>query len=121
MDVICIMAQVKIKNKQARRLKSAIEIINVSEGKVGAAQVNEPFVWRPTTDKFYFKTDSKIFEKIIHEFGLSPKKLSEEFRRRTLLLMKMYELNITEFNQVQQIINAYYKTPELVLKKFNIP
>jgi hypothetical protein len=52
--------------------------------------------------------------------GISLDKLNKEFELRTKLLMALYRNNIVGFKEVYDIINAYYKTPERVLKRFNI-
>ncbi len=127
LDVVCIMANVKQEGKEARKVKKIIEIVKITD-KVGEEIINEPFVWDPSTDKFYFKShgrsylrmDSRVFDKIIMHYGISREKLMDEFRKRTLLLMKMYKARITGFKEVHDIITLYYKTPELVLKKFGI-
>ncbi len=119
MDAVCIMSQVKVGNVSRRVIKKVVEIVKVKE-KVGNAITNTPLVWDPAKDKFYFKTTSKIFEKLVNEYGVSKQKLLNEFRLRSLLLMRMYQLKIFNFKQVQDIITAYYKSPELVLRKFGI-
>lgn len=119
LDAAVIMTQVKLRQKPTRRVKKITEIIKISQ-KVGRAVTNAPFIWNPANDKFYFKTDSKIFNKIVINQGISRQRLSLEFRRRTLLLMKMHTAGINNPKQVQDIISAYYKTPRRVLQKFNI-
>lgn len=127
LDVVCIMANVKQEGKEARKVKKIIEIVKIGD-KAGEEVVNEPFIWDPRTDKFYFKShgksylriDSRIFDKIITHYGVSREKLMDEFRKRTLLLMRMYKVGITGFKEVHNVITAYYKTPEIILKKFGI-
>ncbi len=79
---------------------------------------NIPFIWNPSEDSFYFKTESKVFEKICKRYGLSKKNLLEEFHLRTKLLFALYKKRIYNFTTVQKIINEYYKNPEAVLKKY---
>lgn len=119
LDAVCIMTQTKLGNKVVRRVTEIDEIMGVKQ-KVGSAQINTPFYWDPANDKFFYKSDSKIFDKLVIHFGMKKEKLYHEFRVRTLLLMKMYRAHIRDFKRVQEIIHAYYKTPELVLRKFEI-
>ncbi len=119
LDVVCVIGQAKVQNKELRKIKEVVEIINVREG-VGNIETNTPFVWDPRNDKFYFKNESKVFDKIVLHKGINKEKLYDEFLLRTKLLMALYNKNIVGFKEVYDIINAYYKTPELVLKKFNI-
>ena len=119
LDVVCVITQAKVQNKEVRRIKEIVEIISVKED-LGGLETNTPFVWDPRNDKFYIKAESKVFEKIVLHRGISLEKLNREFDLRTKLLMALYRNNIVGFKEVYDIINAYYKTPELVLKKFNI-
>ncbi len=120
LDAVCLMTQTKIGGNYTRRLRSIVEILKIQEN-IGHAVTNTPFVWDPATDRFYSKSDSKIFDRLVTRYGIPREKINQEFKRRTLLLMKLYALNISGFKHVQDIITAYYKTPELVLKRFGIP
>jgi hypothetical protein len=79
-----------------------------------------PFSWDPQTDKFLFKKESFIFKKLKEQFGMTEAQIRKDFERRTLLLWEMYKRKIFGYKEVHQIISAYYKTPEEVLKRFNI-
>lgn len=117
-DVVCIMAQVKVKGEPVRRLRSIVEIIKVGENTI---QTNTPFLWDPQSDTFFFKTESVVFQKIARDVGMRMEDLQKEFTRRTRLLMELYKRNITDYRQVQDTLDTYYKTPEQVLRRFNIP
>tara|TARA_Y100000310_G_scaffold225672_1_gene227739 strand:- start:28239 stop:29813 length:1575 start_codon:yes stop_codon:yes gene_type:complete len=116
-DVVCVMAQVKIKGEPERRLKSINEIVSVTEGKV---KTNTPFMWDPRSDTFFFKKESVVFDKLVKNFGLSMDALQKEFANRTKLLMALYKRNIVDFRKVQEVIDMYYKTPDKVLRRFGI-
>jgi len=119
LDVVCVITQAKFQNNDVRRIREIVEIVKVNETS-GKAETNTPFVWDPRTDKFYFKENSVILSKIVTQKGISKEKLEKEFRLRTKLLMALYNRNIIGFKEVNDVINAYYKTPEFVLKRFNI-
>ena len=119
LDAVCVMTRTKVSGKEARRIRSVVEILKIEET-LGRAKTNTPFIWDPATDRFYYKANSKIFEKLVHRYGVPREKLNLEFKRRTLLLMNMYKMGIFGFKQVQDVINAYYKTPEMVLRRFGI-
>jgi len=118
LDCVCIMTHAIVNKKETRKLKEITEIINVSGE--GVANTNTPFVWNPANDTFYFKKNSKIFEKIGYRFGIPADKLQEEFRRRSELLFRMQGKNVFGFEEVQTAINEYYKNPEKILQKFGI-
>jgi len=118
LDVVCIISPAKVQGKDVRRIREVVEIVKVGEG--NDLELNTPFTWDPRNDNFYFKEDSKIFDKIALHKGISKEKLLREFVLRVKLLMALYNRNITEYKEVYQIVNLYYKTPELILKRFNI-
>ncbi len=118
LDVVCIMINTNVGGVPVRRLKEVAEVLKVMED--GSAETNTPFVRDPATDRFYFKTDSKVFEKISVQHGIDRAKLNKEFRQRTVLLMGLYKRKTFGFKEVQDIINAYYKDPATILGKYGM-
>jgi flagellar protein FlaI len=118
LDCICIMTHAVAQKHETRKLKEIVEIINVTTE--GITMTNTPFVWNPTEDKFYFKKNSKIFEKISKSYGTTMDELQSEFRKRAQLIYKMYEDKIFDFQKFQDMITQYYKKPAEILSKFGI-
>ena len=118
LDCICIMTHAIANKQETRRLREIVEIVNVDSE--GVALTNTPFIWNPSDDKFYFKRNSKVFEKITKRYGVSTEELELEFRKRVMLTYKMYQKKISKFEEVQEIVNRYYKNPEEVLREFGI-
>jgi archaeal flagellar protein FlaI len=118
-DVVLSMISTKRSGKSVRRLKDVNEVISIGE-KGGANTINQPFVWNPTTDKYDYVVESDIFKKLVRQQGLSESEIVEEWRKRTMLLIAMYEKEIFDFHEVQMIISDYYKSPKEVLLKFGI-
>ena len=118
-DIVCVITQAKVHGESVRRLREVVEIIEVGETP-GSLRANTPFVWDPASDNFYFKTESYMFEKLAKRYGLSRDFLQREFTARSQLLMELYRQNIVDYKEVQEVIHAYYKTPQLVMKRFNI-
>ncbi len=118
LDCVCIMTHAVAKKQETRKLKEIVEIINVTPE--GVALTNTPFIWNPVDDNFYFKKNSKIFEKIAKRYGITTQELEEEFRLRVKLLYNVYERKVFGFQQFQDIITQYYKKPQEVLSNFNV-
>ncbi len=118
LDCVCIMTHAIVNKQETRKLREIVEVIDVNPE--GVALTNTPFIWNAADDKFYFKSDSKVFEKIMKRFGLSFEELNKEFRMRVKLLYKLYQEGIFKFEEFQSIINEYYKKPEAVLRRFGI-
>lgn len=118
LDAVAIMSHAVVNNQETRRLRNIVEIINVDPD--GIATTNTPFIWNPTDDKFYFKKDSKVFDKICQRQGFSKPQLVNEFELRVKLLFEIFNRKISNFEAIQKEINDYYKNPQAVLKKYNI-
>jgi archaeal flagellar protein FlaI len=118
LDCVCIMTHAIVNKEETRRLREIVEVIDVNPE--GIALTNTPFVWNPAEDVFYFKKNSKVFEKIAGRYGINLPDLEIEFRRRTQLLYELYRRKIFTFKLVEQVVNEYYKKPRDVLSRFNI-
>ncbi len=118
LDCVCIMTHAVARKQQTRKVKEIVEIINVTPE--GVALTNTPFVWNPVEDQFYFKKDSKIFEKITKRYGLREEELDLEFKRRVQLIYNLYIQGVSGFEEFQDVITQYYKKPKEILMKFGV-
>ena len=118
LDCVAIMTHAVIRKQETRKLREIVEVINVDSN--GTAMTNTPFIWNPREDVFYFKKDSKVFEKIVEKYGLTLQELNLEFDRRTKLLYELQKKHVYGFNQTQQVINQYHKDPIETLASFGL-
>ena len=118
LDCVCIMTHAIVNKQETRKLREIVEITNVSPE--GIAITNTPYVWNPADNQFYFKKQSRIFERIAKRYGLSMQELDEEFLTRVKLIYKLYENKVFEFKTVQDVINEYYKKPKEVLSHYGV-
>jgi flagellar protein FlaI len=118
LDAVAIMTHTTSRNQETRKLREIVEIVNVTPK--GDAVTNVPFLWDPSSDVFYFKKESKIFEKISRKFGLSKQKLIAEFSNRTRIIQELQKRKIFDSKLVQKVINDYYKNPKEVMKNLQI-
>src|SRR3989344_807606 len=118
LDCVAIATHALVKGQETRRVREIVEIVNVN--KDGSALVNTPFVWDPKTDRFFFKKQSKVFEKISAKRGISLEELQKQFVLRAKLLYALYKNRIFGFDEVGKIINDYYKNPEKILRDYGI-
>jgi len=118
LDCVCIMTHAIVNKEETRKLKEVVEIINVTLD--GIALTNTPFIWNAMENEFYSKKNSKIFEKIRKRYGMKVEELEVEFKKRVQLLYKIYQNKIFKFEEVQEIVNEYYKKPLEILKKFGV-
>ncbi|MBS3084016.1 type II/IV secretion system ATPase subunit [Candidatus Pacearchaeota archaeon] len=118
LDCVAIMTHAIIKKNETRRLREIVEIINVNND--GVVIVNTPFMWNATQDAFYFKKQSKVFEKISVRNGISVEELQREFSQRSKLLYALYLKKVFGFEDVQKIIIDYYRNPGEVMQRFGV-
>ena len=118
LDCVAIATHAIIGQRETRKIREVSEIVNVN--KDGTALINTPLTWDPKTDAFYFKKQSKVFERISMKYGLPLEKLQREFAVRSKLLYELSKNKVWGFEEVQKVINDYYKNPVEVLSKYNI-
>ncbi len=118
LDAVAVMTHAVINKQETRRLREIIEVVNVTPD--GVALTNTPFRWNPANDKFFFKKDSKVFDKIISRYGLTKEELMREFELRTKIIFELYRQKIFDFDEVERIIHNYYKNPQQVIQKFKL-
>ena len=118
LDCVCIMTHAIAKKQETRKLREIVEILNVTPE--GVALTNTPFVWNPSDDSFYFKKNSKIFEKIAKRFGITTQELDAEFKIRVKLLYLLYQNKVFNSQEFQDVITQYYKKPQEILAKLGV-
>ncbi len=118
LDAVCIMTHATVDGHETRKLREIVEIIEVQPD--GSAETNTPFMWNPVDNRFYYKRNSKVFEKISKKSGISFETLNLEFKRRIQILTELFRRNTVGFLEVQEVINRYYKNPTAVLQEFGI-
>jgi len=118
LDCVTIISHAIVNKKQTRRLRKIVEIVDVKAD--GSTMINTPFAWNPAEDIFYFKKQSKVFEKIAERYGIPIENLQREFIIRSKLLYTLYQKKIFGFQEVEQIVNDYYIDPVGVLSKYGV-
>ena len=118
LSAVVVMQQTRIRGEEARKVASVDEIISVGEN--GKSLTNPVFVWDPKTDRFSFNANSRIFDNISTHFGMTKEQVLHEFQIRSRLLRALYSHGIFNYKEVQKIIHEYYKSPDAVLKRYNV-
>ncbi len=118
LDSICIMTHAIVNKEETRKLREIVEIVDVNPE--GVAVTNTPFTWNPRDDRFYFKKSSIVFEKISRRYGIRMEEIETEFRKRVQIIYQLYKKRMFNFNEIQEIINKYYKKPNEVLRELGV-
>ncbi len=114
LDLVVFMHRMKIRNKNVRRVTEIDEIIKFDEEKK-EIKYNKIFELNTFEDRFEVKNKSLVLRKISKLSGLDEKEITEEFKRRYLVLQWMAENNIVNFEDVYRVISLYYSNPNKLI------
>ena len=67
-----------------------------------------------------FNPNNRLFAKAAQQYGLTNEQVLNEFKVRAKLLRTLYARQINGFKEVQKIINEYYKSPNVIVKRFGL-
>ena len=118
LDCVAVATHAMVGRHETRKIREVSEIVSVNRD--GTAVINTLLTWDPKKDIFYFKKQSRAFEKISERYGIPVDKLQREFMIRAKLLFEMSKRKVWGFEEVQKAIEDYYKNPVEVLSRYNI-
>ncbi len=118
LDAIVVMTHAIIGDRETRKLKEIIEVVNVNPD--GTATSNVPLIWDPSKDKFYFKREMEVFKKIEKRSGIPVQKLLIELDNRTRVLNELAKRNIVDTESVKMIMIEYLNNSSAVLTKLGL-
>ena len=106
----------RIGRKRVRRIKKIVEIVGI-DPTTDDILTNEVFSWNPRKDSFDYYGKGHVLDNVAEQRNWTDKELSEEFDRRKEVIRWMVEKGIKNYVDVGEIIAAYYKNPEAIMKK----
>ncbi len=116
LDIVAIQALMKIKKKRVRKIQKVIEVIGIDPS-TNEILTNEVFSWNPGESDFEYYGEGYLFDRIMEQRNLSERELLKEFEQRRDVIKWMREKGIKNYIDVGEIIAAYYKYPEEILKR----
>jgi flagellar protein FlaI len=119
LDTIAMTSRVRVADRSTRRVTSIVEVVELDPVSREII-LNEVFRWDPTKDSFEYSGRSVLVDRAVKEFGLTKEYVSEELRRRKMLLEWMYLNKIRRFSDVGRVIRDYYADPEGVSEKIRL-
>ncbi len=119
LDIMSIQSQTYTKGKRVRRNIKLVEIVDIDPN-TRNIRTNDIFVWDSESDKFIRTGESKALFDIKMRRGWGQDKVNQELHYRQMVLEYMADNNITDFQEISDIINAYQSTPEKILKKLKL-
>ena len=98
-----------------RRISEVVEVVGMENGVI---QLNKLFQWNPERDTIdNVGVSSKTLNQIASLSGISLNEISREIENRETLLKHMVNQNIRSVDDVNAVLELYYKDPEKVLNK----
>lgn len=98
-----------------RRISEVAEVVGIEEGVI---QLNKLFQWNPEKDMIdNVSITSKTLNQIANLSGVSLNEIYHEIENRETVLKHMVNQNIHSVNDVNEIIELYYKNPQKVLNR----
>jgi len=119
LDTVAMTSRVRVGNRSTRRVTSIVEVVELDPVSREII-LNEVFRWDPMKDTFEYSGRSVLVDRMMKEFGLTKDYVSEELRRRKMLLEWMYLNKIRRFSDVGRVIRDYYADPEGVAEKIRL-
>ena len=96
-----------------RRISEVAEVVGIEEGVV---QLNKIYQWNPETDTIdNVSVSSKTLTQIANLSGKSINDLYREIENREIVLKHMIKHNIRSVEEVNAVLELYYKNPDKVL------
>ena len=111
LNLIVLQAQVRVRNRRTRRIKELTEIIGI-EPVTNEIVSNVVYRWNPAKDDFRFSGHSRLYEKIMDIENMTTVEILGEVKRRAEVLRWMAYKGYTDYHQVAQVVNEYYRDPE---------
>ena len=116
LDLLIVMVNAREKGKSSRRIKEIVEIQSLDR-KTGKAHTLKTFGWVPSVDNFRENIDiSEVLHRISFEKGINYPNIKQEIITRKNFFKWLDRHNITDFKEVSQLINLYYKDKNTILK-----
>jgi flagellar protein FlaI len=114
LDVVVFLARMKYRDRFVRRVMGIVEIVKY-DTKSGEPVTNELFKWNPVKDTFDVKEKSVVLKKLVNRTGMKEKEVVEELERRMAVLNWLNEKNVTDYREVNKVINTYYNYPQRMM------
>jgi len=113
---VIIQTHARVGMDMVRRIKQLIEIVGF-EPETNELISNTVYEWDQATDKFIFKGHSFLFDKIMEMKNLTHEELLQEFERRVDIIKYMVSKDISDHQEIWDLIRSYYKDPMAASEK----
>lgn len=116
LDVVVLQSKVKVGTKMVRRIKAMTEIVGVDPDS-NELITNKAYSWNPADDSFNYSGHSYVYDKVAQSKSWTQRDMEREVKRRKIVLEYLTEEEIFNYEDFAQVVTAYYRNKERVLKK----
>lgn len=117
LDLVILVRAVSTRDGVVRKVVDISEIMGVEPS---SDEVTTNALYVLQGDEYQYSGSSYVMESIGFREGLSQDELSKKLRDRRLLIRKLKEKGIRDYNALSGIVSKMEKEPETVLKEFEI-
>lgn len=114
LDLTVFLLRMRYRDKFVRRTNEIVEMIEFDTNKQRPT-TNTVFKWNSAKDDIEVAGTSTLLKKISDLTGMSEQEVTDELRRRMLVLEWVKEKNITKYNDFYRVVNIYYNYPNRIL------
>jgi len=116
LNIVAIQGMLRIGRKRVRRIQKIVEIVGI-DPTTDDILTNEVFSWNPRKDSFDYFGKGHVMDRIAEQRNWTDRELDEEFQRRRDVIKWMVDKGIKNYVEVGEIIAAYYRDPDRIVKR----
>lgn len=114
LDLTVFLLRMRYRDKFVRRTNEIVEMIDFDPNN-SKPTTHTVFRWNSSKDEIDVADKSVLLKKISDITGMNEQDVTDELRRRMLVLAWMRDRSITNYNDFYRIINTYYNYPNRIL------
>lgn len=116
LNIVAIQGMLRIGRKRVRRIQKIVEIVGI-DPTTDDILTNEVFTWNPRKDSFDYFGKGHVMDRVAEQRNWTDRELNEEFQRRRDVIKWMVDKGIKNYVEVGEIIAAYYRDPDRIVKR----
>jgi flagellar protein FlaI len=117
LDLVILVRSISTRNGLVRKVQEISEVVEM-DSETGEIVTN--VLYRLDGDSYTFSGNSYLLQRISFREGISEEELLNQVKKRKLLLEKLREKGITDYNKLSSVVLRMEREPEKVLDEYGI-
>jgi len=117
LDLVILIRSLSTRNGLVRKVQEISEVVEM-DSETGEIVTN--VLYRLDGDSYTFSGNSYLLQRISFREGISEEELLNQVKKRKLLLEKLREKGITDYNKLSSVVLRMEREPEKVLDEYGI-